>query len=801
MSRNRALWAVFALLPCFVDCSPRKYHGSGVVNDTGEKTEPVFQRLRWTKSQIKFESLSAILAVIRSQKGVVISDSNFSLLEDRMLSNMRFRMFVQSDPADKTPITGASIRVWERPNGELIQLEADVLDEPSLAVAKKSLGLTNSQALERRALSLVVDERDGNQSIQQTSTSFDVHGGKLLMRLKVRVEQGIHTYWFQASDGAPVDHIYRTFTQESLPQQPDLSDEYSLDAMVFPITDAGNTREFRDNGVRGELEPIKLRHIKKTVPQRSPVHYFPIESRTFLTEEMLPSAQVLSDEQVAGGMWNYGAVRERLKKLSQSDSRVSNQIGLNNPVRLVGRFASVYWHPDAAKSFGFPVDQVRLAPEHTSRDGTRGTWFVPFHYGIPFYTARDGMTRASSVSPVELKQPQDLMRQGFDEMQTYNMVTTFFESMQGFGFSDPQLSTDPVDVILYNPGVTDNAFSNLSGEINFGIYKGVPSMARNNATGWHELGHEIIARLAHAELGGDAAFAMHEGVADFVANSIVRTMDHKTLKPWLVDPRPYNSTLFHLNNEVHAAGEAFGGTLVEMADKADAQFGKAEGIKRVTDLLFETLRLIRGTSNLTEENWYEHMLYADSLERPSVVPSRKPGEMTAIIKEVFGKRNVLVEASDKLAHFDVAVKTRDKEFHTIEAKDNVFSIKVATDGKAPQTLMVKMGVQDGSRAKFSYPVTMTLLIRGRKGANVPVGAEKMQAFEHNIVLNGPSENVEIPVELAAKCPENIPAIYREAKKVRVCKSLFQVTLVDKVVNTERPANHQKMGMVVMTEYL
>jgi len=766
--------------------------------------DPMIVRLRWTRGQLTSASLESIVSRIIADKKIHLSKDHFELFENRPLAHMTFRMFEQRHPTEDAIIAGTSIRIWESAAGEILQVEADVVDEKSLLAATESLSSVDFSKIEARAATLLAAESEDHRLLTDIKSSFEIRRGKLLMRLRLRAARGWHTYWFADSTAAPVEHSYKKFTRHNHFAQSDLPDEYSIDARTFPIADAGVNRDFTDNGVRGVLTRTQLRHIKKRIPQRNPVRYFPWEARTFFLDNQVSSAKTITDTDLTTGMWSYGAIMDRLFALSASDAQVNNEIGFNNPARLVGRFASVYWHPAAARTFGINPAAVRLAPKHTAREGDRGISFAPFHYGQPLMTPNDGLVRAENVQPVEQKLPAELMKQGFDEIQTYDMVTTFFEAMQSMGLTDPELSTKPVNVVLYNPDVEDNAYSTLEGEINFGLYSSdTPSMARSNATGWHELGHELIGRLAHPELGGVASWAMHEGVSDFVAHAIIRLIDDPVMTPYSADPRPYNTTLFHLNNEVHDAGEAFGGSLVDLTDLAEQRFGRRAGTQRVMELVLETLRLIRGNPNLTEESWYEHMLYADTLPRPSVITERKPGELTEFIKAVFGRRNIRTDAQDKLARFEVEYKVEksDADYKTISAEDDFVTVTMGSDGQTPQKLSFKVEIADGTRAKLSYPLTAELVIRPRKKTGVPVGPSSEQEFKQSVVIREPAAQFEFPLAIAAKCPDATPVKFENGKKIRNCRSTFAIVLTGNDKNEKRPANHQKRGALSLVEII
>jgi hypothetical protein len=795
-----SLLAFFAIVSGLALQSCTEPQDASLKNTRSATETPAFLRTRWTLGQITETNLESIVQRIARENTITINASHFSHYETKQLSGMTFHMFTQLHPTENIPVAGASIRIWLDELGQALQIEADVLDENILMMQTEQVGSINPRALEFAALNLVALEQEDNTLVHDVDAAIDVRKNQILTRVRVRASKGWHSYWFAGNSYTPVEHTYRTFTRNFSFGEPDTQEEFSLDALTYPVADAGNTRDYKDNGVRGELVRTVLKHIKKRIPERNPVRYFPLESRTFSSERLVSSVQQLTDPDIAAGFWSYGSIMSRLKNLAATDYQITNEIGYGNPVRLVGRYASVYWHPDAARTFGEDPSKVRLAPEHTTREGTRGIWFTPFHYGIPFLTANDGLKRAHFVVQVEDKSPRELMEQGFDEIQTYHMVTTFFEVMQSMGLTDPEISTKPVNVVLYNPTVNDNAYATLEGEINFGIYSsGTPSMARNNTTGWHELSHELIGRISHPELGGPASWGMHEGVSDFLANAIARSINDPVMKPHLADPRPYNSTLFHMNNEVHDAGEAFGGALLELTELAEARFGKPEGTKRVVDLVLQTLRLIRGNPFLTEESWYQHILFADSLSRKKSPTERRVGELTDLVNSVFGKRNMRIQEHDKLVRFDFSYQKENDEPHTVTSEDDFFNIELATSGEQHQTLNLKIDIENGSRAKLNFPLTVWVFIRNPKAEGVPIGPEKEQQFTLSSIIYKEQETLAIPIQVAAACPQDLPPTFSNGKKVKICQSRLRVVLTEKTENKERPANHQKRGMLSLIQ--
>ncbi|NBW83336.1 hypothetical protein EBR21_16430, partial [bacterium] len=295
--------------------------------------EPVILRLRWTRGQLADASLDALLARISTENRIQLSKSNFELFEDRALAHMNFRMFEQRHPEEDAPVDGTGIRIWETPSGEIIQVEADVIDEKRLQASSEAMGQVDFAKIRERAVSLLALQEQDNSLVTDVRTSFDVRRGKLQMRVSLRAARGWHTWWFDNSFRDPAEHKYRTFTRQNHFSQNDSADEYSIPARTFPVADAGVNRDYTDNGVRGELAPTQLRHIKKRIPQRNPVRYFPWEARTFLTSNQVSSAKKVSDVDLADGIWSFGAVMGRLLALSTSDAQVINEIGFGNPAR------------------------------------------------------------------------------------------------------------------------------------------------------------------------------------------------------------------------------------------------------------------------------------------------------------------------------------------------------------------------------------------------------------------------------------------------------------------------------------
>jgi hypothetical protein len=253
----------------------------------------------------------------------------------------------------------------------------------------------------------------------------------------------------------------------------------------------------------------------------------------------------------------------------------------------------------------------------------------------------------------------------------------------------------------------DNAYY-TNDTINFTTYSpGAMNYARDNSTIWHELGHGVMDRLMGdlivlADSGGLA-----EGMADFVAQLVVQDVTGGASFEGSEDFRILNQIGFHLTNESHDDGEAYGGAMHDILKQAWALWGR-DGLRKVTDLTMEAMRLTRNHPALTANDWFEHMLYADELGRQNL---RAPGELRGVILEALRTRN-FQDAPAKFTVLQQAALMPEFELtdKSVGSRYNPHMATLKADEKA--TFELNMQLFSSGAFQFHYPVRIEVGLNG-----------------------------------------------------------------------------------------
>jgi hypothetical protein len=322
-----------------------------------------------------------------------------------------------------------------------------------------------------------------------------------------------------------------------------------------------------------------------------------------------------------------------------------------------------------------------------------------------------------------------------------------FESLRASGFTDPELSTRPFHAFLYNPDISyrDNAFY-TDDTINFTTYSAKsPNMARDNTTIWHELGHGVMDRMMgdHIELADTGGLS--EGMADFVAQLVVNDVTGGTDFPGKYAMRIFNNTGYYLTNEVHDDGEAYGGSMNDILQSAMAKYGR-EGLKKITDLTMETMRLTRNHPGLTAVDWFQHMLFADELGRKGV---RGPGELKEMIIKALNGRNFNMDGS---ASALLTVKNGSSEVTSSGPGSRINPIKVSLNEQKSAEFNLDISVKNSATYKFKFPVTVKV---NYSGGALEGGVHWLNEEAGNLtyVLNSDSDVAKFTVGTDGKCDE------------------------------------------------
>jgi hypothetical protein len=243
-----------------------------------------------------------------------------------------------------------------------------------------------------------------------------------------------------------------------------------------------------------------------------------------------------------------------------------------------------------------------------------------------------------------------------------------------------------------------------------------------------------------ADTGG-----LSEGMADFVAAMVIRGVTKGKAFPGSDEFRIINKTGFFLTNEVHDDGEAYGGAMKDFMDAVIARDGQ-KGLRKVTDVILEAMRLTRDHPALTAKDWFDHIIFADSLGRPGV---RKPGELQSLLVSAIDGRNFKLDGSPT-AYFKLMNETNKTEVVAKAPGSRDHEIPLALAATATAHFDLSASLKSSDQYQFQYPVTVQVSFNGGplQGAVHWVGEEQ---GPKTYVLNSESEVASIPVDVSGKC--------------------------------------------------
>ena len=753
---------------------------------------------RWTGSEDTDATLAHVISELSTRMGVTLDPATFVSIDDRDLAYTHFGQFVQT--ADGTPIDGTSIRIWsDRTTGKLVQMESNV-ETPaaihrSIASARSELmtrtgrssirsssDLLPDNALKSIVLRSVRGHEDGLVSIKGSQVMWA--NGRLVSVATLKGKRGTHEVRVDLLTRRVSSSVYSPFPEEDRGVRADQVGDLRLEADLFPIY------EEDDDGVILPRERMTLRYILPTARISLQDPFLPLSDQRYF-DSKLDEVQGRTPEGRAAGFWSMVKLGERETLLAEAVPELSNTFSDGGSVRLVGRYCSVMIHPDALAAF----PNTNFTPKFSNhpfndwkeitQDGV-DDYELNVHgsfYGKPITIAAEAASRPATRHPTH--DPQTYLNEGFDDLQVYSGVNKFFEAFQTQGFSDPELSTRPFLAYLYNPDIKykDNAFY-TDDTINFTTYssKG-DNAARNNGTIWHELGHGLMDRLMGSVKLADTG-GLSEGMADFVGNLVVESAVGRQEFPGRHKMRIYNNTGFVLTNEVHDDGEAYGGAMHDIHETAIAQYGAA-ATQKVVDLTLETMRLTRGHPHLTAADFFDHMIFADSLGRPGV---RAAGEMTAMINKSIAKRN-FVRGTQKAASFSLKYNNVEVAAKKPGSRDHEISLSLGA--QETKTMDLSFSVADGDDFQFHYPLRAKLFKTGRgalQGAVHWVG-EELGAVDFAIA--GPNEEIHTSVDVLGTCDSS-------NRPDGVCSDYVYLLIFDDSISTEMPIAKKRFYVKVKT---
>ncbi|MGE3974571.1 MAG: hypothetical protein AB7F59_08610 [Bdellovibrionales bacterium] len=706
--------------------------------------------VRFTAKDFRRAQFENVLAQVNAKTGFQLTKEDFLLFENRALANTHFEMWLQM--SDGIPLKSRSIRIWKKGN-LLVQAEALVESEETelkIRAAMKKRGLStfglaqklNSQRtmeLTRLAASQNLDDK----RVFETQWRDEWQNSSLVRVVKAKGRRGYHKVELDVVSGFVLKYNYQEFPQTD---GTITAPSFELPARVYPIY------EEAEGVPEKTLErlPSKLRNLNMKVHRTRTDIYEPLRTRRYWEDQYDPILGEFPSEQ-AKGVWSGRWLKERATALRGATPLVTNNF--QRGMILDGKYVTINLHPDVAAKFpdlNFePQPSVHYHPNWTaSRREDKEVWeMIPGGslLGRPLTAPSDVWNRPAQR--LADHDPKSYINDGFDEVQVYWAVDTFMTSLHKMGFSDPEISTRPFHAFLYDPDISmkDNAYYS-DDTINFTTYSPKSqNFARDNSTIWHELGHGIMDRLMGdyitlADTGG-----LSEGMADYLAQLLVQLVSKGKPFDGSDKFRIMNNIGFHLTNEVHDDGEAYGGSMNDFMVNAIKAQGE-KGLIKAADLTLEAMRLTRNHPGLTAKNWFEHMYFADELGSRY----RRAGEMKNYLTQALAGRNFRFD--DKMpAQFslfngeeevtDTSSGSRGKPIpHTLKAID-----------KVTYNLNVKLTSSD--TYKFVYPVQVRVGLEGGplQGAIKWEGQERQPLV---YTLNSEADSVNIPLTAYGKCDES-----------------------------------------------
>jgi hypothetical protein len=701
------------------------------------------QTVRWTGIEDKNSNLVHILDVIKSKTGIELSAADFMLVESRKLATSHYLMLAQTSGG--LPLRGLSLRVWTSlANSETIQVEARIDATPnasgwSAKAARAAISSTETMEIVRAAL-----KNTDDPFIRKIKWQDMWEKGQVVRVVKVNGKRGKSTIVIGLVSKKVIAQSYEEFPQADLASKGD----FSIPVRVYPIYEVAE-----GDDVNPTLLPrisSELKYLNRKIHVSTGGDPLAALKKQHYLDNMFDPLKGLTLEGREKGYWAMAYIKDQAEQLISALPTLDNSFE-NGGVFLEGKYATVSLYPEAAKfpKINFtPFLSAHFRPEFVPMaDNSEHEEMIPATaiYGRPLSYPEEAWNRIAQKLPDN--DPAAYLNDGFDEIQVYWAVTQMFESLRASGFTDPELSTRPFHAFLYNPDISyrDNAFY-TDDTINFTTYSAKsPNMARDNTTIWHELGHGVMDRMMgdHIELADTGGLS--EGMADFVAQLVVNDVTGGTDFPGKYAMRIFNNTGYYLTNEVHDDGEAYGGSMNDILQSAMAKYGR-EGLKKITDLTMETMRLTRNHPELTAVDWFQHMLFADELGRKGV---RGPGELKEMIIKALNGRNFNMDGS---ASALLTVKNGSSEVTSSGPGSRINPIKVSLNEQKSAEFNLDISVKNSATYKFKFPVTVKV---NYSGGALEGGVHWLNEEAGNLtyVLNSDSDVAKFTVGTDGKCDE------------------------------------------------
>lgn len=694
--------------------------------------------IRWTAAEDSNASLAHVVQVINTKTGKSFTVEDFYLQESRDLAFNHYALYQQMSGG--VPVDGKAIRIWsDLNNGSTVQVEAALDLALVAAPGKEALSVfrrfTLTENLTMKLAHARVKKSKQDVNMRGVEWKDRIVNNKLVRLVTIKGKRGKHQIQISHDTRKVVKYSYEEFPQ------------MDLEALVYPIYE-----EVEGAGTILSRQTAKLTHVSNTIPQIDGDLYASLKVRKYYDNKYSP---ILGNtpEGRAQGYWAMSYVKKLAEMIRSNAALVSNDY--SKGLLLQGAYATINIHPDAFTAFkGIKFaakPSTALFPNWapTVVDGNEVWEMTPGNafYGKPIMSAEELLTRPARRLPDN--DPTSYINDGFDEIQVYYAVNTLMEELHLRGLTDPDLSTRPFNAFLFNPDVEyrDNAYY-TDDTINFTTYSNTqPNMARDNSTIWHELGHGIMDRLMGDNIRLADTGGLSEGMADFVAQIIVQAVTNNQPFPGSEQFRIINQTGFFLTNEVHDDGEAYGGAMNDFMMAAIKKEGQA-GLHKVADVILEAMRLTRDHPALTAKDWFEHILFADSLGRPGV---RVAGELSPLLLSAIGGRNFSLTGAE-VADMKLVNLNTGKEVVAGEegSRGHAVQLNVAKDSTTHFDLSVKL--KSTKDYEFHYPLTVKVeFAKGAlQGAVHWVGKEKGPMM---LTLNSEADTMKIPLDVYGTCDQ------------------------------------------------
>lgn len=697
---------------------------------------PEAKFVRWTGAEDKNPELGHVLELIKQKTGLVFSMSDFMPLENRKLANTQFAMYEQV--AAGVPIKSQAIRIWTSlETGETVQIEANVAAAPPTDMLTS--GAVDMSLSSRETTKIVRDVAKANTDdpfIRGLEWKDYWKNGVLVREAVAKGKRGKHKVTVSLETKKVLESSYEEFPQSDFAP--------NVPVRVFPIYEEVEERNTTELLGRVESE---LRYLDAKVKRPLTDPYAPLRTVHY-QDDMFDPLLGLTVLGRAKGFWASSYLKEQAKGLIGLVADTDNTF--QNGLVLSGKYATVSIYPDAVKAF----KNLSFTPQVSAnmlfmyqQMNAEHEEVIPLAAlrGRPLTSLDDAWMRVARRLPDH--NPESYLNDGFDEIQVYWAVTQMFDSLRSMGFTDPDLSTRPFNAFLYNPDISykDNAFY-TDDTINFTTYSPkAANFARHNPTIWHELGHGVMDRLMgdHIQLADTGGLS--EGMADFVAQMVLTDIAGEANFPGKFDQRIFNQTGFLLTNEVHDDGEAYGGSMNDILRFAIARFGRP-GLVKVTNLTLETMRLTRNHPHLTAGDWFEHMVFADSLGSPGV---RQPGELKDLVMRALNGRNFVFNTGTPAKFL---LKNGAEEVTSTGPGSRPKPIKHTLKETEKAEYKLEVSLANSPTYNFKFPVTVKVSLRGGplQGAIKWVDEDKTP---FTYTLANESSKVEIPLAALGTCDE------------------------------------------------